>query len=361
MELKIAANDRTAKTIFYLAEAGIEDARSRMQVGASSSPIYDTQPTNASWTGYVGPEVKCQGKGYLESNSNHIRYTSLNPAMDYVVTIMHKLDPSGNILKWGDSSGDGLPEENTTLGGNIYVMVSEGYSANGASKPIRAEVAPVPKITVPAALYTKTNTVIQGTSTYVIGLDKCGSDNLPGIISMSTVTQNGLPHIDGSTPIIANSSQNIDIQYMINQFKGKNTYSYNVNSATLTGMNWGSPTPGATPQDATNCDDHNVVYFNTNSTFVRLMGGSSGCGLLLVEGDLHVIGAFQWYGVILVTGSVVFSGGGEKNVSGAMLAVASVSADLVSGDANLLYCSEAITKQTSYLPLKVLRWAEIFS
>jgi len=37
-----------------------------------------------------------------------------------------------------------------------------------------------------------------------------------------------------------------------------------------------------------------------------------------------------------------------------------VSADLVSGDANLLYCSEAISKQTSYLPLKIHRWAEMF-
>jgi hypothetical protein len=34
---------------------------------------------------------------------------------------------------------------------------------------------------------------------------------------------------------------------------------------------------------------------------------------------------------------------------------------LVSGDANLIYCSEAVSKQTSYLPLKIHRWAEIFS
>ena len=361
MELKIARNDRSSKKVFYLAEAGIEDARSRMQGGASSSPIYDTQPTNASWTAFIGTELKTQGKGYLESNSNHIRYTSLNPSMKYVVTVTHKLDGSGNILRWGDSSGDGIPEENTTTGKDIYIITSEGYSSDGASKPIRVEASPVPNITVPAALYTKANTTIQGNSTYVTGLDKCGTTVLPGVISMSTVTQNGMPHIDGSPPIIPNSTQNIDIQYMINQFKGNSNYPYELSSATLTGMSWGSPAPGATPQDATNCNDHNVVYFNTNSTYVRFMGGSTGCGLLLVEGDLQVSGGFTWYGVVLVTGSVVFSGGGEKNVTGAMLAAGAVSADLVSGDANLLYCSEAISKQTSYLPLKIHRWAEIFS
>jgi Tfp pilus assembly protein PilX len=359
-ELKITRNDRSAKTVFYLAEAGIEDARSRMQGVASSSPIYDAQPTNASWNGFIGPEVKCKNKGYLESNSNHIRYSSLNPSMNYIVTITHKLDASGNILRWGDSSGDGIPEENTTTGKNIYIITSEGYSSDGASKPISVEASPIPDITVPAALYTKANTTIQGNSTYVIGLDKCGTTALPGIISMSTVTQNGMPHIDGSPPIVPNSIQNIDIQYMINQFKGNSNYPYELSSATLTGMSWGSPAPGATPQDATNCNDHNVVYFNTNSTYVKLMGGSTGCGLLLVEGDLHVSGGFTWYGAVIVTGSIVFSGGGEKNVTGAMLAGGTVSADLVSGDANLLYCSEAISKQTSYLPLKIHRWAEMF-
>lgn len=361
MELKIASNDRSAKRVFYLAEAGIEDARSRMQVGASPSPIYDTQPTNANWTCFIGPDVKCQSKGYSASNANHIRYPSLNSSMNYVITIRHKLDPSGNILKMGDSNGDGIPEENITKGENIYIITSEGYSSDGASKPVRAEVSPVPKLTAPAALYTKANTTIQGNSTYVIGLDKCGSESLPGIISMSTVTQNGLPHIDGSPPIQDNSGQNVNIQYMIDQFKGNSNYSYDVNSAVWTGLNWGSPVPGGTPQDATNCDDHNVVHINTNSTYVKFMGGTTGCGLLLVEGDLNVIGGFQWYGLILVTGSVIFSGGGEKNVTGAMLAGGAVSADLVSGDANLLYCSEAISKQTSYLPLKIHRWVEIFS
>ena len=361
MELKITSNDRSSKRVFYLAEAGIEDGRSRLQVGASSSPIYDTQPTNASWTAFIGNDLKIQGKGYGSSNSSHSRYDRLNSSLDYVVTISHKLDASGNILKWGDSSGDGIPEENTTTGRNIYIITSEGYSSDGASKTLRVEASPVPDITVPAALYTKADTTIQGNSTYVVGLDKCGTTALPGIISMLGVTQNGMPHIDGSPPVIANSTQNINIQYMIDQFKGNSNYSYNVNSSTLTGMSWGSPAPGASPQDATTCNDHNVVYFNTDSTYVKFMGGTTGCGLLLVEGDLHVGGGFKWYGAVIVTGSIVFSGGGEKNVTGAMLAGGTVSADLVSGDANLLYCSEAISKQTSYRPLKVHRWAEIFS
>jgi hypothetical protein len=360
-ELKISANDRSAKEVFYAAEAGIEDARSRLQAGSSPSPILDTQPANPDWTVFIGTPEKAQSVGYQETNSDYDFYEPLPSSLGYTVTITHKLDPSRAILKWGDNNGDGIPEENTLIGKPIYVITSEGYTDTGASKSIRIEASPVPELTIPAALYTKSTTTIQGTSTLVNGLDPCGTSSLPGILSRATVTQTGNPVIDGVPPTIENSSVNIDIQGLINQYKSTPTRSYNVNSATLTGMNWGTPAPGNTPETATSCDERNVVYFNTNSTYVKLSGGSSGCGLLLVEGDLLVNGGFQWYGVVLVTGSIAFIGGGEKNVTGAMLAGEAVSADLVGGDASIVYCSEAVRRQTAYRPLIVHRWAELFS
>ena len=79
-----------------------------------------------------------------------------------------------------------------------------------------------------------------------------------------------------------------------------------------------------------------------------------------MDGDLDINGGFQWYGIVLVTGSVVFHGGGEKNVTGGILAGGSVSADVVGGNASIVYCSQA-GNQTLYLPLITLRWAELFS
>ncbi len=83
--------------------------------------------------------------------------------------------------------------------------------------------------------------------------------------------------------------------------------------------------------------------------------------MLLVQGDLMVQGGFHWYGVVLVTGSVSFTGGAEKNVTGALLAGANASADLVGGNANILYCSRAVYENSHGLPLHVLRWVELFS
>jgi hypothetical protein len=342
------------KNIPITAEVGL--------TSASPSPIPDNQPNDVSWASFVGTSQRAQQKGYDSSNSNHFRYDKVNyTALDYIVTIAHKLDAANHILKWGDSNNDGLPEENTTTGNNIYVVTSEGYTSTGAVKPLRIECTPAPPITAPAAFYTKEPTTVQGTSTYVNGMDTCGTSNVPGIITRSTVNQNGNPVVTGSpVPIVQNSPMNIDVQAMINNLKKYQNYSYVVNGQTLTGMNWGSPTPGATQQSPSSCSATNVVYINTNSTYVRLSGGSSGCGILLVEGDLNLQGGFQWHGVILATGSITFTGGGEKNVTGAVLAGGTAAVDLVGGNANIIYCSTAIRQPTDNMPLITLRWAEIF-
>jgi Tfp pilus assembly protein PilX len=364
-ELKIASNDRSAKQVFYVAEAGLEDTRSRMQTAASASPIYDDQAINPNWTAFVGTAAEAAAKGYSGS-SDQARYDRLNSSLDYVVTITHKLDSSGRILKWGESNGDGVPEENTSVGTNIFVITSEGYTTTGASKPIRIEATRVPSIPAPAALYTKEHTMIQGTSVSILGMDHCGTDDVPGVLTMAGVGQNGHPTITGSSEgkpaaIVEHSPKNIDVQALIVQFRGKANYNYNVNSATLAGMDWGTPNPGATQQDASSCNARNVVYFNTNNTYVKLAGQSHGCGILLVDGDLAIQGGFQWHGVILATGSITFTGGGGKNVTGAMMAGATVSADLVGGDSTIVYCSRAVNDQTNSLPLITLRWLELFS
>jgi Tfp pilus assembly protein PilX len=361
-ELRISANDRSAKEAFYAGEAGVEDARSRLLTSASPSPIPDNQPNHVSWTSFVGTQQRAQQKGYDSSSCSIFRYDKVNSTtLDYVVTLTHKLDASNHILKWGDSNGDGLPEENTTTGNNIYVITSEGYTSTGAVKPMRIECTKPPGVPAPAALYTKESTTIMGTSTNLIGMDGCGTSSVPGIVTRSTVNQNGHPSITGSpVPMVQNSTMNMDVQALVNSFKNKANYSYNVNSGSPPVQNWGTPVPGATQQSPSSCSARNIVYINTNNTYVRLTGGASGCGILLVDGDLDVHGGFQWYGVVLVTGSLTFTGGGGKNVTGAMLAGGTGAVDVVGGDANIIYCSQAVQATTDNLPMITLRWVEIF-
>jgi Tfp pilus assembly protein PilX len=77
MELKIARNDRSAKRVFYVAEAGTEDTRSRLQSVGSTSMISDNQPTNANWKAFIGTAPEAALEGYVTGDSNHVLYPPL--------------------------------------------------------------------------------------------------------------------------------------------------------------------------------------------------------------------------------------------------------------------------------------------
>lgn len=361
--VKISANYKTTNQAFFAAEAGIEEARARM--GKNFTPttgvtgrIDDSSPTSTAWSVSIG------GPG---------PYTSIQSALSYTVRIVHKTDPAGNILYWGDSNGDGFNDRNTATGQNIYLVTSYG-AASGSSKTIEVEMARTPPIPVPGALYVKASTTIQGTSTHIIGSDQCGGADKPGIVTTlatSTVSMSGNPIIKGSTSptgtppsIVSNpgAGTGMDVQAIIDGLKGSANYQYNVAGATHSGMNWGTPTPGATQDNPSTCSARNIVYYNTsngaNLTDITLSGGSMGCGILLVEGDLDASGDFSWNGIVIVSGSVRITGGGNKNITGGIIAGGSADADLIGGNISVVYCSSVVNNQTENQPLRNLSWLE---
>ena len=374
-DLKISTNYKTGSQAFYAAESGVEEARARLRMIHPSNPnlIADTFPTESQWSAYIGTSGNAQVMGYDSGNSLHLRVASLQSALAYTAKIQHRTNAGGQILYWGDENGDGINERTVnpvSLTGltnpNIYLVTSHG-AAPGSSKAVEAEITKLPPFTVPSPLYVEAPTTIQGTSTHIIGIDQCGGANVPGIsttLAASTVGRNGNPSITGSTsptgspPSIVGGVTNMSVQSMIDSQKDAANYTYNVSEAAHPGMNWGAPVPGATQQSASSCDVNNIVYYNTNDTYIKLTGSSSGCGILLIDGDLELDGGFLWYGLVLVSGNVIFTGGGGKNITGGVLAGGSADVDLVGGDANIVYCSSAISDQTQYQPLRRLSWKE---
>lgn len=361
-DMKISANYKTANMAFYAAEAGIEEARARMEANftPATGRIDDSSPTSTTWSVSIG--------GASPS------YTSIQSALTYTVRIEHQTS-GGSVLYWGDANNDGLYERTTTSGAkmrNIYLVTSTGsaFPASGAQKTIAAEMTRLPPITVPGPLYVEAETKITGNSSTIIGTDKCGTDNKPGVVTTlagSTITQSGNPSIVGS-PQISSNNTNMDVRTMINSHKSAANYPYDFNiNKNETGIHWGTPTQGALDTDASTCDvtPPNIVYYNMHDTSsITLTGGSSGCGLLLVEGDLIVHGGFSWYGLVMVTGSVTFLGGGSeaKNITGGIIAGNDVDASLdlndVGGGISIVYCSAAINNLTANQPLKRLSWKE---
>jgi hypothetical protein len=192
---------------------------------------------------------------------------------------------------------------------------------------------------------------------------------------MGTVTATGAPKVCGATQTccgfspyavcgatdpwdVVGGGTNMDIPSIIGDWKSSANYQYSVSGDTQNGMNWGTPTMGASLQNPSSCSTANVVYYNTNNTDIKLAGGTSGCGLLLVDGDLEVNGGFSWYGMVIVSGSVRYLGGGDKNITGAVLVGGSLDADLVGGNANIVYCGSAINNMSENQPLRRLSWKE---
>ncbi len=105
----------------------------------------------------------------------------------------------------------------------------------------------------------------------------------------------------------------------------------------------------------------NIVYFNMQGNrTLRLAGDSYGAGILLVEGSLEIDGNFTWYGVILTTGAVGFTGSGQKNVTGGILSGGNATVE-VGGNTGVFYCSEVSKKLEEIIPsTKTTRWREIF-
>ena len=143
-ELKMVGNARSAKQVFYLAESGLEDARSRFALN-SPSPITDSMPTDKDWKLFIGTLARAQSKGFSSTNPKHSRVDQLNSTLDYVVVVTHKLNSSNQVLLWDGAS------ENITAGGNIYVIISEAYGLNGAVKAMQTEISRFP-FNVSAAL-----------------------------------------------------------------------------------------------------------------------------------------------------------------------------------------------------------------
>jgi Tfp pilus assembly protein PilX len=359
----ISNNFNASVVVFSGAEAGLEEARERLRT-TSSSPIPDSHQTSAQWRAFIGTESQVNGKGYNNTNTMHYRTDSIQTALNYSVVIQHQVNASGQILYWGDANADGQPERNTTVGGNIYLITSECVFRD-ARKSLQLEVVPMLPIDPPAALYVEANTTIQGSSTSVRGEDFCGTSNKPGIATIldeSTIRLNGShPTITGD-PAISDYVTNLPVTEMVNELKAYADHSYTSNSDTVTGSatpgpgdGWGNPVVTSQSSPST-CATFEIVYYNTNNTDVKLSGGVTGCGILLIDGDLYVNGGFTWYGMVVATGSITFLGGGEKNISGAVISGGSANADVVGGNTAILRCSAALDPRK--VPLRVLTWLE---
>jgi hypothetical protein len=358
-DIRISANERASVQAFYVAEAGINEFMGRFRNGAINE-IADTDPSNPNWRILLAkyPGQGASRIGYVSGDSNSI--PSLQNQLDFGVEVKHKMDAANQVVKSG-----GVP---------VYILKSYGSTADGGNKVLEVELVKGPDYDPPAALYSEMPVHVHGSSTSIDGNDGCGTTNKPGITTTTATTppiaESGSPSVHGSPPRVTQASipppPNLPLKEMVNYLKGDANFKYNYSGdQTLTGYSdsWGTPHSDDTAVPITYTGPMNIVYFNMNGDkTIRLAGGSHGAGILLVEGNLEIDGGFTWYGIILTTGAVTYTGSGQKNVTGGVMVGENATTGIeIDENAGILYCSAVSKKLKDVIPpLKITRWREIF-
>ena len=368
-ETRTAENDRqiaryhtTHAQAFYAAEAGSEEARARLRTHAGQHRINDNAPDDPTWGVAIGI------KGEVQEPASHLqhyeRVASLQTDLSYTVMIRHATRAAdAAVLRWGDERGTGVYSRNTAHGANIYVITA--YSTVGEARhTIEIEATPEPPPTVPAALYVAGPLHMHSAHTRIIGTDSCGEQHQAGVrttLSSGAMTPADDATIAGVPPVVYNSAV-LHVQSMVDTLKERATIAYtpaaSAPTATSPGAHWGIPSFRTTPQTTSTCQQGHIVYYDTPGTRGRLHPGTTGCGVLLVEGDVEIDGDFAWYGAILVTGSLHLTGGGIKQVTGGIVVAGAAMID-AGVETRLVYCSEAVAQQTRSMPLRILTWRDV--
>lgn len=303
------------------------------------------------------------------------------------------LSDVGATVRWTPPYGGGEARM-TKLSDNMFLLTSSatagGQTAdNGAqSRVSMLLMRNVPQMEFMGALTARGKTKIGGSS-YINGHDtnppgwSCPApgETKPGVVTPNTgdITYagcNGGQCIDGDPDVLQSSRAADDATYFQYGNTGWNDLkalamkipgnmgpmyvapTYKADGTCDTGNieNWGDPLRigGA-------CEGYfPIIYVDGDATINRLRGQ----GVLLVEGDLEVQGAYEFYGPVIVKGRLKTTGTGGHFNGGVMAANVELDQNQVTGNAVVNYSSCAIAtalrNATPLAPVRQRAWADLY-
>jgi hypothetical protein len=324
-EIQIAKNELIYQTNFYAAESGIASAPDWIKSNLAENDFTDVD--------YLGEfDMQLNGSNHFYVQVEH--QTGIDPA-----------DGEEKVLLYGDENGDYLNEVNYTTGIPLEIVTSEGTHNRGGSCKIRATLISEPIFMMPnAALHVHSSVNGNGVSGQIIGEGPPGTDCDPvadiehEVIGGTIEYGGGL----GDTPRIEQSIgvypfpliREVVEKYATQKITGNN----NVDN-----IETSEESPG-------------VVLLSGNSKVTNL----TGYGILFIDGDFQAAGNLDWHGLILVSGNVIFSGGGSKMIYGAV--VVQYEAQAINGSVDIIYdCNVLNNLFDNFLNYRMTSWSQLFS
>jgi len=323
-ELQIATNNLIHKRCFYNAESGISTALKLLP----SVLINDDQIDNATleWVGNISKE---------------------DALPFYDVSIRHKTQ-GGEVLFYGDTNEDYLLEYNTNgIGYPVEIIESHGtdYREGRVIVNVGAryeEAFPMPR----AALWVGQDVQANGVSGSVLGEGPPGDEAIcPEVNDILTNTPLSIAVIEYSGD--TGSTSKIDHDPALYPYALINNYFHQ--SPLLSESQYSDETFGSV--------ENPEVFRAEGDIEIR---ASDGHGILLVNGNLEVKGNFLWHGLIIINGDFRFSGGGNKAIYGAVVAMGS--AIRMDGGVDIYYdCTALSNLHRNISSYQKIWWYQPFS
>lgn len=345
---------KESRTAFYIAEAGLEQAKASVKAAnfdsVLSGPDGSTATTSDNGTFSVagGSTVTIGGSQYIQVSFNGGTYSA---------RFYDNNDGDSNLTK--DVDGIGYINaigsyKNSTK--TIRAMVRK-QNINPSNFPAAVTlVGPTASITGQGSGFTVSG---NGTATDGTADPNCTSQN--GVATeasgANTTTtwgggaQNQISGVGGTTPDISNSQTTFTYTEALafyNQIKPLATVQ---SDSTISGGTFGTI---ASPQ---------INYWSGN---LRTTGNVSGVGILIIDGDLDIQGSLDFQGVILIgicstcTGEIM--GTGSATIYGAMVTGNNLNAAAnFTGNATIMYSCQALNNAAKSLQgtFAVVAWNEV--
>ena len=392
-ELKAAGKQKVSLQSFFAAESGIAEAMRRLRENPSS-PDYmgDTAAllvpnwsayllTADSWTTSADPSYDSGLTNYIPTSSDFtntaIQANSKQSDIAYFVRIKHKreydAEKAGHTTSYPhyfDDDGSLVANSSAARGSIVYfgygdpaqpttavqftsasatqhypVEIITTYGMSGDSiNATEAEVVRNPGIAIVGAIYSEGDLTGNGTAATISGVDHCGSvSDVPAIYTLDPATSSiSGASLDG---VVDHGTDDLDLGRYLDILKDA-AVSLTTLTADVNGATYGSPGGFVT------------VYSETSGNVGGLkMSNVDGYGTLIVDGDLTMGGGFTWTGLVLVTGTLTFNGGGSGvNITGAVMAGDAVS---LNGSLEIYYDSCAVGESLSSLGYELINWRQL--
>ncbi len=400
---------------YYAALAGLEEARGRLNPLAAdtiatqlqtppqinqvfylvnSSPQDPVNPTNAS-SPYYDYEYAQEFPGGFAAAQVLTSVASDQPGAGTSYVIPYKwvrISWKTEYSSQTDVNQDGILNSTTPINWNgtnqdlatnmpsgipVYKLTALAVEPNLVRKTLQEEVVGMPPLIPAGGVGTAGSATLTGlsASSYstpnltLTGKDNCGVQNLPGIAAASTITTSGLSNISGSpSPTVQNLTPFPQTATSIMQsllpsaapilYADPTHMTLASGGASLVGTNVALgqlPGPSSAGQPVVVYADRSLAISGSAST---------GYGILLVNGNLSITGGFDYWGVIVSTGTVTLTlnSTGSIQILGSLISSGNLSIDSSASPStslSLTYSSCVVADAFQSLPLGVRSFKQL--